>query len=59
MKIAGSLLMVAGWLLTIVAVILLRTETSRGVFVLAGLGVQVLGLVMIFRAHPLARGGRP
>jgi hypothetical protein len=59
MKIAGFLLMVAGWLLTILAVILLRTETPRGVFVLAGLGVQVVGMVLVFRAHPLPRGGRP
>ncbi len=59
MKIAGFLLMLAGWLLAIMAVILLRTETPRGIFVLAGLGVQVLGLVLVFRAHPLARGGRP
>lgn len=52
-------MMVAGWLLTILAVILLRTETPRGVFVLAGLGVQVVGMVLVFRAHPLPRGGRP
>lgn len=58
MKIAGFLLMGAGWLLAILAVILLRTETTRGVFVLVALAVQVLGLVLVFRAHPLARGGR-
>lgn len=59
MKIAGFLLMVAGWVLAILAVILLRTETPRGLFVLAGLGVQVVGLVLVFRAYPLPRGGRP
>lgn len=58
MKIAGFLLMVAGWFLTVLAVILLRTETARGVFLLAALAVQVLGLVLAFRAHPLPRGGR-
>jgi hypothetical protein len=59
MKIAGFLLMIAGWFLTILAVILLRTETARGVFVLAGLAVEALGLVLVFRAHPPPRSGRP
>lgn len=58
MKIAGWLLSVAGWLLVLLAVILLRTEAPRGIFVLAGLGVQVLGLALVFRAHPAPRGGR-
>ena len=43
--------MVAGWLLAILAVMLLRTEASRAVFVLAGMGVQILALVLVFRAH--------
>jgi hypothetical protein len=57
MKIAGLLLLVAGWLLTILAVILLRSETSRAAFVLAGMSVQVLAVVLVFRAHRLPRGG--
>ena len=57
MKIAGLLLLPAGWLLALLAVILLRTEASRGAFVLAGMGVQVLAVVLIFRAHRLPRGG--
>jgi hypothetical protein len=59
MKIAGLLLLLAGWLLVILAVLLLRTETSRSVFVLAGMGVQVLALVLVFRGHPLSGGRRP
>ena len=59
MKIAGLLLLVAGWLLVILAVLLLSLETPRGVFVLAGLAVQLLGLVLVFRAHPAPRRGRP
>ena len=59
MKIAGWLLSVTGWLLVLLAVILLRTEASRGAFVLAGLAVQVLGLALVFRAQPAPRGGRP
>ncbi len=58
MKIAGFLLSIAGWLLAILPVVLLRTEASRAVFILAALAVQVLGLVLVFRAHGPARGGR-
>lgn len=59
MKIAGLFLLVAGWLLAILAVVMLRAETPRAVFVLVALAVEVLGLVLVFRAHPLPRGGRP
>ncbi len=59
MKIAGLLLLVAGWLLVLLAVALLRAEAARAAFIVAGLGVQVLGLVLVFRAHPLPRGGHP
>jgi hypothetical protein len=58
MKMAAFLLLVAGWFLVLAALALLRTPGARGAFVLAGLGVEVLGLVLIFRAHGLARGGR-
>ncbi|HLK48278.1 MAG TPA: hypothetical protein VKT49_09095 [Bryobacteraceae bacterium] len=59
MKIVGLFLLLAGWLLVVMAVMLLHTETSRALFVLVAMGVEVLGLVLLFRAHPLARGGRP
>lgn len=56
MKIAGFVLLVAGWLLVILAVVLLRSEPSRAAFVLAGMGVQILALVLVFRAHRSTRG---
>ena len=58
MKMAGFLLLVAGWLLALCAVVLLRAPGPRGAFVFAGMGVEVLALVLIFRAHGLPRGGR-
>jgi hypothetical protein len=58
MKMAAFLLLVAGWLLVLAALMLLRAPGARIAFVLAGLGVEVLGLVLIFRAHALPRGGR-
>ena len=57
MKIAGFLLLFAGWLLVIAAVILLRGEAPRAAFVLAGVGVEAFALVLLFRTHLVRRGG--
>jgi uncharacterized membrane protein len=55
MKIAGFLLLLTGWLLVLAAVVLLTAPASLSGFVLAGVGVEVLGLWLVFRAHsPLA-----
>ena len=56
MKILGFLLLITGWLLVISALAILAQETARGVFVIAGLGVEITGLVLVIRAHPKARG---
>lgn len=58
MKLVGFVLLLAGWLLVLSAVILLGSEVSRNAFVLAGLGVEVLGLVLVFRSHLIMRGAR-
>jgi hypothetical protein len=50
MKLAGMLLLLAGWGLVVSAVVLFPRPISRALFVLAGLGVQGLGLIMAFRA---------
>jgi hypothetical protein len=56
MKIAGFLLLLTGWLLVLAAVVLLAAPASRSAFVLAGVGVEILGLWLVFRAHlPLVR----
>ena len=51
MKIAGMFLLLAGWGLVLAAVILLRGVGPGIAFVLAGVGVEVLGLVLVMRAH--------
>ena len=52
MKLAGLLLLLAGWLLVLTAVVLLPHDAaSQGAFVLAGMGVETLALVLLFRAH--------
>jgi hypothetical protein len=56
MKIAGFLLLLAGWGIVITAVSLLRASAPRGAFVAAGMGVEILGLVLAARAHVLGRG---
>jgi len=51
MKIAGLLLLPAGWLLVIAAVLLLHPSAAEGSFVLTGLAVEVLALALLFRSH--------
>lgn len=54
MKFVGFLLMLAGWFLVLAALEMLAAATPRALFVLAGFAVEVLGLVLVFRAN-LAR----
>ena len=51
MKPAGFLLLVAGWAIVVAALLLLPSAPSRAAFVLAGIAVQVLGLVLAVRSH--------
>ena len=56
MKMAGFLLLLSGWLLVLAAVALLRASGPQAVFVVAGIAVEILALVLLFRAHHIARG---
>jgi len=56
MKLLGFLLLVAGWAIAVAAVVLLRTTLERSVFVMAGIGVEVLGLILAVRAHQPPKG---
>jgi hypothetical protein len=51
MKVAGFLLLLAGWVLVLAAIGLLAAAGPRAAFLLAGSGVEVLGLVLVARAH--------
>ncbi len=53
MKVAGLLLLVAGWAIVLAALALLSNAGLRTAFVVAGLGVEGLGLVLVARAHLL------
>ncbi|PWT98714.1 MAG: hypothetical protein C5B51_28625 [Terriglobia bacterium] len=56
MKIAALFLLLAGWLLVLAAVVLLRTPAPQAAFVLAGLGVEALGVGLLFRSHAAPHG---
>ncbi|MGD0939622.1 MAG: hypothetical protein ABR905_07900 [Terracidiphilus sp.] len=56
MKYAGLLVMIAGFFLSIAAVVLFAAPAQRGAFVVCGLAVEMLGLVVAVRAHMEARG---
>ncbi len=56
MKLVGFLLLLAGWGIVLAAVALLVSELSRTSFVLSGIGVEMLGLVLVIRSHPVLRG---
>ncbi len=58
MKLVGFLLLLAGWWIVLTAVSLLASPLSRKLFVLAGGGVEVLGLVLVVRSHLNVRGER-
>ena len=57
MKLAGFFLLVAGWAIVLAAMALLAA-TARTAFVLAGIGVEVLGLALAARSHRIAGGGQ-
>lgn len=58
MKLAGFLLLLAGWAIVISAVVLLASAPQRAGFVLAGIGVEALGLVLAVRSHLVLSGDR-
>jgi hypothetical protein len=55
MKLAGLLVMPAGFLLTLAALILFAEPTQQLAFVLSGLAVELLGLGVAVRGHVLER----
>jgi hypothetical protein len=58
MKIIGILMLPAGCFLVLCALVLLRAEVARDLFIAAGAGVEIMGLVLLTRAHLPAKRGR-
>jgi hypothetical protein len=55
MKVVGFLMLLAGWFLALAAIILFPSPPLRAAFVLAGIAVELLGLVLAFRSHLIPR----
>jgi hypothetical protein len=51
MKLAGILLLVAGWGIVLSAIVLLPSPMGRAGFALAGIAVQLLGLALMVSSH--------
>jgi hypothetical protein len=51
MKLAGFMLLPAGWLIVLTAIVLLPPGAARAAFLLAGLAIEALGLGLVVRAH--------
>jgi hypothetical protein len=51
MKLSAFLLLAAGWGIVVSALFLLPSPPMRMSFVLAGIAVQILGLILAIRSH--------
>jgi hypothetical protein len=51
MKFAGFLLLVCGGVISATAIAVLPAKSAMTGFVLAGIAVELVGLVLVFRAH--------
>jgi hypothetical protein len=58
-KLLSVFLLVSGWALVPVSAALLGPAPVAAIFVLAGVAVEGLGLVLLFRAHFPAREDAP
>jgi hypothetical protein len=55
MKAVGFLMLLAGWFLVLAAIVLFASAPSRAAFILAGMAVETLGLILVFRSHLIPR----
>ncbi len=53
MRVAGMMMLLAGWVIVISAIVLLLSPALRGTFIFGGMCVEALGLVIAFRKEPL------
>lgn len=54
MRLMGFVLLIAGWMLVLAALALLPFGPSQISFVLVALGVEAMGLTLVFRSHLIA-----
>ena len=58
MRLAGLGLLLSGWIIVVAALPLLPSGGERGFFVAAGVAVELIGLVLLGRAHRAVAGGQ-
>jgi hypothetical protein len=56
MKLAGFLLLLAGWGIVVSTLALLPSLPMRATFVLAAMAVELMGLGLVVRSHLVAKG---
>jgi len=55
MKAVGFVMLLAGWLLVLAAIVLFTSPALRTAFILAGIAVEALGMILAFRSHHIPR----
>jgi hypothetical protein len=58
MRLAGLLLLVAGWAIVLAAFLMLGATSARAAFVAAGFAIEILGLGLVARSHISPREAR-
>jgi hypothetical protein len=56
MKLLGFLLLLAGWLIVVTAVVLLPSAPVRAAFAMSGIAVEILGFGLVVRGHLTSPG---
>ncbi len=51
MRVAGLFLLLSGWIIVICAIALLHSPSTIGLFLAAGMVVELLGLILVVRSH--------
>jgi len=56
MKPLGFVLLLAGWLIVLAAIVLLPSAAVRTAFAISGMAVEILGFALVARAHLFSPG---
>ena len=51
MRIASLLLMVAGWLIVLTAIVMLASGPAQVLFILVSLAIELTGFILLARSH--------
>ena len=57
MKLIGCLLLLSGWLIVLAALVMLPAFVQRAAFIAAGVGIEVLGLVLLTQSYTSMQRG--